>query len=308
MTVDDLGVDWPVTTDSEGQSLPGGTETLVASAVGLASNCDVWFKAPSSWSAVVLRLYGRMGGARSLLRQVTIGRIPRLVDAGELTGIAISIRGRPCTAYELTGQTPSDAVSGGAFYLTTWHGASGLASTGGGAAAPEAPDSPSLVAATLLGTQAGTGTIVPVATDSSGKLIMANSILTPSTVTVTGIAGIQQTVQTGPDEVGGFIFNPSAFYPGDPGVTRTITLSAVLNVSEADQSCILELFNISDGLSVTRLTSTSMVPASVQSAPLVVPTDLPNSRKVYGLRLTRTGGTTANYVVCKYAALEVTYT
>jgi hypothetical protein len=120
---------------------------------------------------------------------------------------------------------------------------------------------------------------------------------------VQGISGNAQTNLTGPDELGCFPFDPSQFYAGDSVHARTIVLTAVLNVSVGGQTVTLELFNKSDGVTVASITSTSLTPAEVRSAAL----SLAASRKLYGLRLSRTGGTSSDYVVCKYAALEVSF-
>ena len=69
----------------------------------------------------------------------------------------------------------------------------------------------------------------------------------------------------------------------------------------------MELYNYTDGVSVVQLTSTSQTPEIAVSATLTVPGDLPNSQKLYVIRLKRTDGTAADYVTCKKAALQVTY-
>jgi len=130
-----------------------------------------------------------------------------------------------------------------------------------------------------------------------------------------GIAGLQQTVSTGPDELGCFAFDPSAYDPGDNEIRRSIVLAAVLNVAIGGQTVSLELFNKSDGFTIVTLTSTSLTPADCVSSPIIVTASgspsvagqLPNSRKLLGFRLSRSGGGTSDYVVCKYAALEVSY-
>lgn len=120
---------------------------------------------------------------------------------------------------------------------------------------------------------------------------------------VQGISGNAQTNLTGPDELGCVPFDPTQFYAGDSQHARIIVLSAVLNVSVGGQTVTLELYNKSDGVTVASITSTSLTPVEVRSSAL----SLVASRKLYGFRLSRTGGTSSDYVVCKFAALEVSF-
>ena len=173
MPDDGLGLELPTVVDAESVALSVGEETLVASAVQIASCCDVWFRVPSTWSNVVLRLYGRVGAARALLRQVTLANAPSLVEAGMTTGIALTIRGRPVTAFELTCQSPELAVTDGALYLSVWHSPADLHSSGGGDV-PEAATSSPQVTATLLARDGDTGELRAITTDSAGRLLMAN--------------------------------------------------------------------------------------------------------------------------------------
>jgi hypothetical protein len=128
----------------------------------------------------------------------------------------------------------------------------------------------------------------------------------PTKFFVPGISGRQQTTQLGPDEVGALVFDPSAFVAGDANLTRTFRFAAVLECNVGGQSCALELYNITDGVTVTTLTTSNTTP-TLRTATLTSPADLPNSEKVYGLRLTRTGGGVTDPVTCKLARLEVIY-
>lgn len=129
----------------------------------------------------------------------------------------------------------------------------------------------------------------------------------PAMLPVCAISGLQQTASTGFDERGAITFNPANFFAGNGHITRTIVFAAVLECATGGQTCSLELFNITDGLTVVTLTTTATSPTSVVSATLVVPTNLPNSTKLYGVRLKRTGGTSADLVSCKMARLEIYY-
>jgi hypothetical protein len=96
-------------------------ETTVLTAVGHASACDVWFKLPTAWESVVtLRLYARVADARVLLKTVRVDESHRSSAGGFVSGTAISVRGRPVTAFELTAQSSSAGVSNGQFMLNMW--------------------------------------------------------------------------------------------------------------------------------------------------------------------------------------------
>lgn len=169
---------FPVPVDSGAVSLVTTDETVVASAVGAHSNFDVWLSVPSAWtSRVTLRLYGRVGVARVLLCKVAIANVARTVGAGGAeSGVAIALRGRPCSSVELTCQATAGAVlAGGQFYLQAWHGRAPLAATQGDdpAAAAAIP----ALQATAFGRTEG-GALTQLATDATGMLIMSNPLFT----------------------------------------------------------------------------------------------------------------------------------
>jgi hypothetical protein len=116
------------------------------------------------------------------------------------------------------------------------------------------------------------------------------------------IADIFQTGLTGPDEGGCAPFDASQ-YPIS-GLTTTFRFVGVINVSIGGQTATLELFNKTDGVTVATLTTTALTPTEVLSGAVT----LPSARKLYGVRLSRAGGTASDLVVCKYAAIEVLYT
>jgi hypothetical protein len=100
------------------------TETTVASLVGHASACDVWFRVPSAWETalVVFRLYARVNDARVLIQTASINEVVRTTAAGVVSGLALSTRGFPVTAYEVTVQPVSVALTAttGAIKALTW--------------------------------------------------------------------------------------------------------------------------------------------------------------------------------------------
>ena len=127
------------------------------------------------------------------------------------------------------------------------------------------------------------------------------------------LSGLVQTNLTGPDEWGCFPFDPSKYYAGNQVHVRSIVLCAVLNVSVGGQTCTLELFDKTLGQTVVTITSTSLSPAIVRSGVIPISTTgaantIASTEHLYGVRLSRTGGSSSNYVVCKYAALELNFT
>lgn len=123
---------------------------------------------------------------------------------------------------------------------------------------------------------------------------------------VEGIAGLQSTSSPTPVELGALELDPSLFVV--TGTTRTIRFEAVLQCALGDsaQTATLELFNKTDAVSVTSLSTSSNNATFLFSATLAVPADLPNSSKLYVLRLSRAGAD--DLVICKLGRLRVLYT
>ena len=121
-------------------------------------------------------------------------------------------------------------------------------------------------------------------------------------IMVTAIAGLHHTLLLGGDEKGAFVFDASE-YP----TALNIKFVAVLQADVDGETANLELFNITDGVTVVTLTVAATVPTVVTSSALAVPGSLPASSKLYGVRLSRTGGTSSDYVTCKMARLEIAY-
>lgn len=126
---------------------------------------------------------------------------------------------------------------------------------------------------------------------------------TSETVYAYGISGTQSSTQSSPDIRGTISFDPSVF----PATGRTLVFAAVLERTSPTTSCSLQLFNLTDNVLVTTLVSTSTTPDLQESATLVVPADLPNSKKLYALRIFRTGGSSSDTVACTMARLEIRY-
>jgi hypothetical protein len=163
----------PLLVESGPTSTSASVEVVVAAATGPFASCDVWFNLPAAWigQAVILRLYARLGAARVLVRQVSLGNVPSTVGTdGSASALAIAARGRPCTSFELSVEAAT-ALTGGLFYLQLW-GDKGSPHLSGGGTRPEAPTAMPIVAAALLGRDAASGNYVPVATDASGHILI----------------------------------------------------------------------------------------------------------------------------------------
>lgn len=114
--------------------LPPLTETKVLTVVTAAAACDLWFKFPASWpSDLIFRLYGRVSDARVLLKYVELNDVHRTTSAGDVAGIAASLRGVPVTSLEVTleGRTSIPAATSGRVMLHVWSAAD-QPSVGGG--------------------------------------------------------------------------------------------------------------------------------------------------------------------------------
>ncbi len=120
-SVDDEGRSQPRLVESAAIGLPDETERVALQHVGQASACDVWFSVPPDWEFVLLKLYGKLGSLRVLLHSVAIRDAGGITLAGRLSGIALSLRGRPCASFELTAQRgPGDPLTDGRFVAQFW--------------------------------------------------------------------------------------------------------------------------------------------------------------------------------------------
>jgi len=81
---------------------------------------------------------------------------------------------------------------------------------------------------------------------------------------VVGIAGQQDTDQTGWQDKGGFRYDPAAYFPGGAGITREIKFYAMLWTTDDTTPLPAQarLYNITDGAEVTgsELSSSSLTP------------------------------------------------
>jgi hypothetical protein len=134
-----------------------------------------------------------------------------------------------------------------------------------------------------------------------------DKIITPTIVEIPLSAGRQQTASTTPDEIGAAAFNPAVHAPGNAHLTRVIQFVVVIEAGVGGQTCSIELYNLTDGVTVCTLTTTNTFATIGRSATLAVPADLPNSEKLYVARLKRIGGGVNDLVSCKSARIEVLY-
>lgn len=165
---------FPITVESEPIGLNDTSEVVVASDAGAFSCADVWVNVPETWlTRVTVRLYARLGAARVLLRQVALSNVGVTIGTDtSRSGVAISVRGRPCTGLEVTCQaSDGTALTNGLVYLQAWHALTEPSSSGG-APVPEVPTPLPLTAATLVGRNQTTGALTPIATDGLGRLVM----------------------------------------------------------------------------------------------------------------------------------------
>lgn len=160
-------------------TLSNTAETTVLTAVGHASALDVWFKVPTAWELVTtLRLYARVGDARLLLKTVRVDESHRSSSGGFVSGTAISVRGRPVTAFELTAQSSTAGVNNGQFMMNLWHSS----------------DLPLIVGG--LTTAAGALTTRPAGQDIPSFSLSSAVIRIPTPVASTAILGLWHPVGT----------------------------------------------------------------------------------------------------------------
>jgi len=165
--------EFPATVEAGPLSLPDDEEVVVASDIGSFSSCDVWFAVPSAWvSQVTLRLYARLGRARVLLRAVALSNVATTSSGDQRSGIAVSVRGRPCRAFEVSLYTRSAGLVDGHVYLQSWHGGADIAMAPGDDPAPGVS-----VTARLQGRDSVSGAFVDVVTDDEGRLLVDNPVL-----------------------------------------------------------------------------------------------------------------------------------
>ena len=94
---------------------------LVVSAVGAYSCADIWFTVPTGINPkLVVNVYGRTGDARALLASFAGDGIPVATEGARDGALLGSIRGRPCSAFEIECLATTD-ITGVRVFLYAWH-------------------------------------------------------------------------------------------------------------------------------------------------------------------------------------------
>ena len=123
-------------------------------------------------------------------------------------------------------------------------------------------------------------------------------------------AGTQSTDSTGVYSVGSLVFDPSLYPTTQGNTTRTIVLRA-LAFATPSMTAEVSLYNVTDGSPVASATVTTSANSitTLTSGTLVVPTDLPNSSKLYDVRLRISAGTPGptDAAIVHWAGLQVIY-
>ncbi|NUP07719.1 MAG: hypothetical protein HOW73_16855 [Polyangiaceae bacterium] len=114
----------PAVFESGLSSIPANTPTLVVSAIGTLSCCDLWISQPERADQQMrLSIFGRMGEARVLLASADSSTFQWTSDGAREHALAISVRGRPVTAFEVECLvTKGENVADVNFALVAWHG------------------------------------------------------------------------------------------------------------------------------------------------------------------------------------------
>lgn len=171
----------------------GGNETVVAVAVGTFNACDAWFRVPSTWPTdLAVRLYARLNDARVLLKEVDLVDMHKTLDSATSTisGIAVSVRGRPVTGFELAVYGRTAPTGTGRFMLQVWTGGDSPRVIGAGAVASQPGAEEALVAV-----KSG-GVALHAAGDSSGRVLVSGA--GAATAPAGGVLSVQGPWAAGP--------------------------------------------------------------------------------------------------------------
>jgi hypothetical protein len=284
--------DQPATIDSGAIALSAASEVLVAGHAGAVSACDVWFNVPADWEdRVSLRVYARLGASRVLVRQVALARVGGTAGpGGTLSGLAMSIRGRPCNGFEVTAvATAGPSLSNGRFFLQVWHAAV-EPSTSGGGPIPEVPTAVPMVAATLLAVDS-TGALRQVRADSNGRLLAGTSEGGGEYLLLAAPAGVSENVFT----------RIAALRLAMPaGVAATLT--ATLETSNPSNAAQLRLFDVTDAAVVSDATLST---TSTLGEELTTGVSTSTAQKIYELQLRLANDGAPARAICTRAVIRL---
>lgn len=126
----------PRVIESGSVELSTRNETTVLEIVGSYTSTDIWFSVPSAWAGatenVELHLYARLGSLRIRLHKVAVRDAGTEVETGRLSGVAFSIRGRPCASFTLVAKRAGGGTVGdGRFVGQFWADREAPSITGG---------------------------------------------------------------------------------------------------------------------------------------------------------------------------------
>ncbi|MBK6520315.1 MAG: hypothetical protein IPM79_16040 [Polyangiaceae bacterium] len=205
MSCDEARTDRMRLHDSGAIGLTSDAETTVLETVGEVSSADVWFVTPVAWpEQVIVRLYARLGAMRVLLGTLLLRDARGLEDGGNVSGLALSVRGRPCTGFELTLQRlpGGPSLENGRFVLQVGERSAPPATLGGPPFGDEwiaGPIQAEPHIALVAGQKTDSGTLGDrfqlLKLDSAGNLVVAAgapvevSTTAPLAVEGSGIAG-----------------------------------------------------------------------------------------------------------------------
>lgn len=146
-------------------------------------------------------------------------------------------------------------------------------------------------------------------------VLFGPSVLT-QVASVVGLAGLEDTADTGWQDRGGLVFDPGQFFPGGAGITRTITFKAILWTTDdvTPLTARARLWNLTDGVVVSgsEVLSNSLTPEAVESPALVPGTGgfaMGEADYLVQLRLDDTYGapTPADQIACLKGEIRVVW-
>ena len=140
----------------------------------------------------------------------------------------------------------------------------------------------------------GVGPTGPTGIGSTGPTGLAG----PQNITL--LTGVNQTYLTN-QSIGSFVLD--AYEYTNTGL-NTFTFQAILACTTSGETASLALYNLTDGLLVTTLSTTAQV-QTLMSVTLTSPTNLPGSQKLYNLQLTGIGSSITYPVLCTFCGFKI---